>query len=183
MTKWRIKDSKYLLKHKYMTLRHDICNTDEGATIDPYYVLEFAPWVQVLAFDSEKRVLVTRQYRHGVQKMIYGLPTGFAEQTDTDTMESARRELVEETGYDSGNIIKAGELYPNPATQNNIVHCFVAFDLKKIKEPENDPSERIETDFVTVNKLLSMIDEGEFNHALHVAGIFLTLRKLDLIPR
>lgn len=183
MAKWKIKSSKYLLKHKYMTLRHDVCETGEGATIDPYFVLEFAPWVQVLAFDLDKRVLLTRQYRHGIQEVIYGLPTGFAEETDSDLLYSVRRELIEETGFDSEKFVKAGELYPNPATQNNSVHCFAAFDIKKVDEPADDPSERISIEFVTVEKLLSLIDAGAFTHALHVAGIFLTLRKLDLMPK
>jgi 8-oxo-dGTP pyrophosphatase MutT (NUDIX family) len=182
MTKWKIKSSEYLLKHKYMTLRRDVCQTDEGTIVDPYFVLEFAPWVQVLALDPAKRVLITRQYRHGIQKEIFGLPTGFAEDSDDSDLESARRELLEETGYDSDNFVKVGELYPNPATQNNQVHCFAAFDVRKIKEPAYDPHERITTEFVSINKLLSLIDDGKFSHALHVAGIFLTLRHLKIMP-
>lgn len=165
-----------------MTVRHDVCKTEEGAVIDPYFVLEFAPWVQVLAFDSEKRVLITKQYRHGIRELIYGLPTGFAEETDASMLESARRELIEETGYDSNDIVEIGKLFPNPATQNNTVNCFVAFNIYKKTEPEYDPSERIEVEFVTIKNLLKMIDNGTFSHALHVAGIFLALRKLKLMP-
>jgi ADP-ribose pyrophosphatase YjhB (NUDIX family) len=137
--------------------------------------------VQVVAFDSKNRVLITRQYRHGIQSVIYGLPTGFTEISDKSTLESARRELIEETGYDAKKFVKAGVVYPNPALQNNQVHTFAAFDLRKIKEPEFDPSEKISTEFVTVTKLLKMFDEGSFSHALHVAGVFLTLRRLKLL--
>jgi len=181
MSEWKIKSSEYLLKHKFMTLRKDVCETQEGAIVDPYFVLEFPSWVQVLAFDNENRVLITQQYRHGVQQVICGLPTGFAEPSDKSALDSARRELIEETGFDAERIIKTGELYPNPATQNNQVHCFAAFNIKKVKEPDNDPSERISTQFVTVNELLQMIDDGRFTHALHVAGIFVTLRRLKLL--
>jgi ADP-ribose pyrophosphatase YjhB (NUDIX family) len=159
-------------------MRKDVCVTKEGAVIDPYFVLEFPNWVQVVAFDVESRVLITRQYRHGIQKVIYGLPTGFTENSDKSTIESARRELIEETGYRAKKFIKAGVVFPNPAIQNNQVHTFAAFDIKKIREPEFDPSEKISTEFVTVKKLLKMIDDGRFSHALHVAGVFLTLRRL-----
>lgn len=181
MSEWKIKSSEYLLKHKYMTLRRDVCITKEGAVIDPYFALEFADWVQVVAFDNKHRILITRQYRHGIQKVIYGLPTGFTESSDKTALESARRELIEETGYDARKFLKAGKIYPNPVIQNNRVHTFAAFEIKKIKEPEFDPSEKISTDFVTVKKLLKMIDDGTFSHALHVAGVLLTFRYLKLL--
>lgn len=181
MTEWLIKNSEYILKHKYMTVRKDSCETSEGAIIDPYFVLEFPTWVQVLAFDSDSNILVTRQYRHGVQQVIYGLPTGYTEPEDISDEESIKRELLEETGYTSEKFVSVGKLQPNPATQNNIVHCFAAFDIKKTKQPADDPSERITTEFVSVEKLLKLISDGEFAHALHVAGVFLTLSKLELL--
>ncbi len=137
--------------------------------------------MQVLAFDSDKNVLITRQYRHGVQEIIYGLPTGFTEADDASDEESIKRELLEETGYAAEKFISVGSLQPNPATQNNIVHCFAAFDIKKIQDPSDDPSERIDTEFVSVKELLKLISDGKFSHALHVAGVFLALTKLDIL--
>jgi len=178
---WQIIKSEYLLKHKYMTVRKDVCETSEGTIIDPYFVLEFPTWVQVLAFNSDNKILVTRQYRHAVQEVIYGLPTGYTEAEDISDEESIKRELLEETGFVSEKFISVGKLQPNPAIQNNIVHCFAAFDIKKIQEPADDPSERITTEFVSVKDLLKLISDGEFAHALHVAGVFLTLSKLELL--
>lgn len=166
-----------------MTLRKDVCETSEGTNIDPYFVLEFPTWVQVIAFDSNNHILITRQYRHGVQQVIYGLPTGYTEPEDISDEESIKRELLEETGYTSEKFMSVGKLQPNPATQNNIVHCFAAFDIKKIKEPANDPSERITTEFVSVKKLLKLISDGEFAHALHVAGVFMAFSKLEILKQ
>ena len=181
MSHWSIKESKYILKHKYMTVREDVCETAEGAIIDPYFVLEFPTWVQVVPFDSDNNVLITRQYRHGVQQVIYGLPTGYTEADDASDEESIKRELLEETGYAAEKLISVGKLQPNPATQNNIVHCFAAFDIKKTEDPSDDPSERIYTEFVSVKELLKLISDGKFSHALHVAGVFLALTKLELL--
>lgn len=181
MSEWKIKKSEYLLKHKYMTVRKDVCETEDGHIVDPYFALEFADWVQVLAFDKNRNVLITKQYRHGIQKVIYGLPTGFTESTDSNPLESAKRELIEETGYDSDNFIKTGELFPNPAIQNNRVHCYAAFDVKKIKEPDFDHSERITAEFMTVDNLMKMISDGTFSHALHVAGVYVTLQHLKML--
>jgi 8-oxo-dGTP pyrophosphatase MutT (NUDIX family) len=164
-----------------MTVRKDSCETEDGHIVDPYFALEFADWVQILAFDKVQNALITRQYRHGVQKVIYGLPTGFTESSDSNPLESARRELIEETGYDSKKLIKTGELFPNPAIQNNRVHCYAAFNVKKIKEPDFDHSERISIEFMALDRLMKMISEGTFSHALHVAGVYVTLHHLELM--
>ncbi|MGH8014870.1 MAG: NUDIX hydrolase [Candidatus Zixiibacteriota bacterium] len=181
MSEWKIKNSEYLLKHKYLTVRKDVCETKEGKLVNPYFVLEIAPWVQVLAFDDNNQVLITKQYRHGIQKVIYGLPTGFAEKSDRSPLQAARRELIEETGFDSKKFVKTGELYPNPALQNNRVHCFAAFDIKKVKEPVCDHSERILSEFMSLKRLLNMISDGSFSHALHVAGVFVTLQHFKML--
>ncbi|HEX2897029.1 MAG TPA: NUDIX hydrolase, partial [candidate division Zixibacteria bacterium] len=181
MSNWKIKSSEYLLKHKYMTVRKDACETEDHKIVDPYFVLEFPHWVQVMAFDKENRVMITQQYRHGIQSMIYGLPTGFSEKSDKSTLESAQRELLEETGYTATRYEKVPVIFPNPATQNNQVHTFAAFDIKKIKEPEFDHSEKITIQFVTINKLMKMISDESFSHALHIAGVFVTLQHLKML--
>lgn len=181
MSNWKIKSSEYLLKHKYMTVRKDVCETEDKKIVDPYFVLEFPHWVQVMAFDKDNRVMITQQYRHGIGAMTYGLPTGFSELSDNSTLESAQRELLEETGYTAGRYEKVPVILPNPATQNNQVHTFAAFDIKKIQDPEFDHSEKITVQFVMVDKLMKMISDESFSHALHIAGVFVALQHLKML--
>ena len=66
MEPWKTMKSKYLLRDRWLTLRADTCETPDGVTVDPYYVLEYPDWVHIVALDSDGRVLITRQYRHAV---------------------------------------------------------------------------------------------------------------------
>jgi 8-oxo-dGTP pyrophosphatase MutT (NUDIX family) len=165
-----------------MTVRKDICLTGDGAIVDPYYVLEYPDWVQTIPIARDGKILITREYRHGVREIIYGLPTGFAEPADNSPMAAAQREMLEETGYSTERMISVGEIWPNPATHNNKVFCFAALDIRQTHSPQDEPSERIECEFVEVNELLEMISKGRFSHGLHVAGVFMALKSLKLGP-
>ena len=61
--------------------------------------------------------------------------------------------------------------------QNNSVHCFLALDVYKVQESNQDESEAIEYEFVELAKLFELIDNGQFSQALHISSVFLALRK------
>ena len=94
---------------------------------------------------------------------------------------AAKRELVEETGCTAERFEELCSFYPNPATHNNRVHCFLAHGTKPTDEPNLDLSENIHHQFVSIPKAMEMIDSGEFSQALHIASILMALRKLRLL--
>jgi len=95
---WKILKSTYLIKDRWRTVRADRCETENGVLVDPFYVLEKQDWVHVVAFDSEDRVLIIRQYRHGVEQICAEIPCGVLEDSDRSPLEGIKRELLEETG-------------------------------------------------------------------------------------
>ena len=73
-----------------------------------------------------------------------GLPAGSAEEGETDYLDVARRELLEETGYAATEFEKIGQAYSNWANQNNQVHFFIAFGARKVADQSLDTTEEIE---------------------------------------
>ena len=128
---WTVTASRYLLKDKWLAVRADQCQTARGVMVDPYYVLEYPDWVQVVAFDADSRILVTRQYRHAAGSVCLELPCGVVEKTDETPLAAAKRELMEETGCTSDHFEFVGQFSPNPATHTNTLHCFVAYDVSR----------------------------------------------------
>lgn len=179
MNSWKIIKSDYLLRSQWLTLRVDKCETEQGISIDPYYVLEFPDWVQIVVFDANNRILITKQYRHASGETCVEIPCGEMEKNESP-MAAANRELQEETGYASDNFEELCCLYPNPARQNNRLYCFMAFNCKKVAKPRRDKSEVVEYSFVDIKTLMNLIDSGSFTHALHIAGILIALRKRKL---
>jgi len=179
MYSWKTIKSDYLLRSQWLTLRADKCETARGITIDPYYVLEFPDWVQVIAFDADNRILITEQYRHASGMTCMEIPCGEMEKNEIP-LAAAKRELKEETGYTSDKFEELCCLYPNPARQNNRLYCFMAFNCTKVTEPCRDKFEVVEYSFVDIKTLMNLIDSGNFAHALHIAGILIALRKCKL---
>ncbi len=180
---WNILDSRYLLKDKWLTLRADQCSTEDGDIIDPFYVIEQDDWAHVVAFDEEGRVLIVRQYRHGSRTICAELPCGIIDDTDSSPLEAIKRELLEETGCIGDRFESLPTLYPNPARQTNRVYSFVAFGVKQVETQTLDKHEKIEFEFIELQKLFELIDSGEFSQSLHVASVFTALRKCGLLHR
>ncbi|MBU3914273.1 NUDIX hydrolase [bacterium] len=178
---WKIKKSRYLVKDQWLTLRADTCETVDGVQIDPFYVFEKRDWAHVVGFDSDGKILIIRQYRHGSGTICAEIPCGILDETDASPLEAAKRELLEETGCVSDHFEEIGKIYANPARQTNIVHCFVAYDVKRVSTQNLDEMENIEFEFVDLDTLFKLIDSGEFCQSLHVSSVFLTLRKCGLL--
>ena len=179
ITPWKITDSRYVVRDSWMTLRADRCETGHGVVVDPYYVQEPPDWVQIVAFDRQDRILVTRQYRHGAGLICAEFPCGAVESGE-GPIQAARRELLEETGCTSQELHLLSSLSPNPARYSNKIHAFIAIDAQQVQAQNLDQTEEIEFSFLALPELLALIDQGAFSQALHLANLFLALRRRGL---
>lgn len=173
---WSTKDSKYIFADRWIKVRADDCLTAEGKIIAPYYVLEYPHWVHMVVIDEKNRVLVTQQYRHGAKRIVMELPAGTMDKSDESPLAAAQRELMEETGY-AGKFMLAGIASPNPATHTNSVYTYLVTRPVKKETPKHDHFEVLNYKFMPLNKVLQLIERGEFAQAMHISSLFLALRK------
>ena len=178
-TPWTTLSSRYIVRDRWMTLRADCCVTAGGVILDPYYVQESADWVQVVAFDTEDRILLTRQYRHGAGIVSTEIPCGVMEQGES-AAQAAARELLEETGCAAENLEALAVMSPNPARYSNRIHSFIATHTRPIQQQQLDETEEIDFEFLSIPAVLELIDSGSFAQALQVGTLFLALRKRGL---
>src|SRR5688572_15281470 len=95
-----------------------------GAERD-FTVLDVPDWVNVIALTRDDRVVLIRQYRHGVDDMRVEIPGGMVDPGEEHAA-AARRELAEETGYTAASWRHVGSVEPNPAIQGNRLHTWLA---------------------------------------------------------
>ncbi|WP_445634359.1 Nudix hydrolase domain-containing protein [Nostoc sp. DSM 114161] len=175
---WTLLSSKYLVQDKWLNLRADTCQMPDGRVVEPFYVLEYSTWVNVVAITKSQEVVLVKQYRHGVQKTVLELPGGSMDAQDDSPLEAAQRELLEESGYTSNNFIETGIISPNSATHNNLIYCFLATDVELVADLKLDITEQIDVVLLPLEKLIQDIDNGILIQAFHISSLFLALRKL-----
>lgn len=76
--------------------------------------------------DDDNNIIMAKHYRHGVDEFVLELVSGGIEESDDSPTEGMRRELAEEIGYTGGDIYRTGISYPNPSSQTNKLHSFIA---------------------------------------------------------
>ena len=177
---WKVEDSKYLINDKWLKVRADKCISPNGHIIEPYYVIEYPNWINVFALTKHNEVLLVRQYRHGFGKTLVELPSGTIENNE-NPIETAKRELLEETGYTGNYFKQIGRVCPNTSNHNNLTYSILATGLEKVTEPVIDETELIEPILLPLNKVIEMAKKGEFLQALHTSTIFFALNELNLI--
>ena len=148
-----------------------------GKIIPAFYVNEYPEWVNALALTRDGKVLMVKQYRHGIGKTSMELPGGVAEEGES-MEEAVRREMREETGYEFGKLEYLGKISANPSTTNNFMHMFLATEGEKTAEQELDETEELEVHLVTMPELKRLVRENEILQSLHVACIMYALRHL-----
>jgi 8-oxo-dGTP pyrophosphatase MutT (NUDIX family) len=178
---WKILSSDYLFKDTWFTVRKDVCEKPDGKIVSPYYVYEFPTWVSAVAITEAKEVVMVRQYRHAIEETILEIPGGCVDDTDPSLERAIARELMEETGYEFSDYEYLGKISPNPSTNNNWMHMFIATGGKKVKEQVLDHNEEIEVVLVSIEELKQLLNDHEILQAMHVTTIMYALKKLGEI--
>lgn len=90
--------STALMRTKWFQLRRDRLQISGGKTLD-HFVLELPPACAVVALNENREVLLIRQYRHALGGYFWEIPGGAVQEKESPE-QCARRELLEETGYE-----------------------------------------------------------------------------------
>ena len=134
--------------------------------------IKLADWVLILPLTADQEVIMVRQYRHGIERVCLELPGGLVDASDESPGLSARRELLEETGYQADQIKLIGECYPQPAVLSNKCFFYLAKNTTKVQPPHLDSGEDIEIIKIPLNEIPLKIENKEINHGMVLLAFF-----------
>ncbi len=183
--KWQTVSQEQLADCKIFSVNKILASSNlESSRTRSFYTLDCGPWVNIVAVNDKRQLIMVEQYRHGIEELTLELPGGSVDDTDTDPHEAAKRELIEETGYVANNWTMLGMNHPNPALQNNLCYTYLAEEAYQIEQPKFDGTgtERVRTRFVDLCDIGALVLDGTVSHALVITALhFLSLRRPDLI--
>lgn len=169
--KWEIVDSKYLFTRPWLTVRQDKVKLPNGVTNPEYYVLEYPTWVNVIAITKDGEFVMVKQYRHGLGIIATELCAGVSEYDETP-LETAKRELYEETGYGNGEWELSMIISANPGSLNNLNYCFIARNVEKIGMQHLDKTEEIKVVLINETELFNMLINDQMKQSLMAAPLW-----------
>ncbi|MEO1518204.1 MAG: NUDIX hydrolase [Bacteroidota bacterium] len=140
-------------------------------------ILESNDSVNVLALTEDRHILVVRQYRFGIGYDTLELPGGMVDDGE-DSLQAAKRELREETGYTGTSWEYLGSVPSNPVFMDSRIHHWLLRTAKRTHELALDDGEDIEVLRFPLDQVPDMLQEDRFEHPHSLSALYKGLRLL-----
>jgi ADP-ribose pyrophosphatase len=171
--------SRRVFDGKLIGVRVDAVRLENGEIHDRE-VVEHPGAVGVLPVLPDGRVALVRQYRHPVGRSLLEIPAGTREPSEPPE-ETARRELIEETGFHAGSLEPLVRFYVSPGWADEQLWIYLATSLKAgTARPEAD--EALSLELITADQIVALIQRGDIGDAKTIVAL-LGWRGIPLKPR
>jgi ADP-ribose pyrophosphatase len=132
---WPVTSATILGEGSLVRLRRDMVRMPDGEVVGRD-VLEHPGAVAVLALDDDDQVLLIRQYRHPVGRLLWEIPAGLRDVAGEPLHATAERELLEETGYRAARYQVLTDTFTSPGISTERLRIFLARGLARVPEAE-----------------------------------------------
>ena len=162
------KQPEVLLTTKRFRVVRKVVTSPSGKT-HTHETIEHPGAVTLLPMLDDNRVCLIRNFRPAVGQTLIELPAGTLEAGE-EPIETARRELAEETGYRAGKLVPLVEFYMSPGILSERMHLYVATELTA-GDLELDAGEEIDNTIVPWADAVRMALDGTIQDAKTIVGI------------
>ncbi len=129
--------------------------------IGEYGLIKHPGAALAVPFIDKKQVIILRQYRFAVSRYLLEFPAGTLEINESP-LNSIKREIKEETGYEAEKWDELGTLVPAPGYADEEIFLFLARNLKKLENiPQGDLDEDIEVLILSPSQLDNLIASSQ----------------------
>jgi 8-oxo-dGTP pyrophosphatase MutT (NUDIX family) len=166
---WQTKSSKKIYENPWISLtEHQVINPSGGKGI--YGEVTFKNYaIGIIAIDEDDLIYLVGQYRYPLKKYSWELPEGGGP-LDQEPLDSAKRELLEETGLVAQHWEEVLRMHLSNSVSNELGILYLAKDFEQF-EAQPEETEQLEVKKIHFEEAYQMVIKGEITDSLTVAGI------------
>lgn len=186
---WEEVKTEHIVQDEWIDFRKTAFRFPDGRIFEPFYTYSRRDYVVIVASDEEGKYLCVRQFRQGIREVTVEFTAGGIERSDgkeygdhvnytvEDALAAAKRELLEETGYESDEWKHLITIPSNATIADNMAYIFTAHNCKKKADQSLDEMEFLNVEKYTPEEIEEMIAGGNFKQAMHVMAWLLAQRE------
>ena len=169
---WKVVSSHYSFQDRWVKVRSDKVLLPNGQILDSYHAVEVANGVNIIPITDDGNILLVEQYRHVVGRTVLEIPAGHVDAGE-DPEVAARRELLEEAGYEGQSWHDLGSLLTGASRLTSQFRTFLALGVRKVAEPSLDEAENIRVNAVPWDEFVGALHKRPLMDASHMASLVL----------
>jgi 8-oxo-dGDP phosphatase len=172
---WPVTRSSIEASGRIVTVRTDIVALPDGELVCRE-VVEHPGAVAIVALDEQDRLLLIRQYRHPAAATLWEIPAGLRDVAGEPLIETARRELLEEAGYQAADWRVLADYLSSPGISTERLRVFLARGLTVVPAEQREYVRHHEEAYLTVawvplDEAVQGILSGDLHNGVAVVGI------------
>ena len=173
---WPVAATEPLLKHWLLEVRSDKVQMPDQNFAERT-VVSHPGAVAVLALDDAGRVLMIRQYRHPVGYQLWEIPAGLRDAAGEPPLETARRELLEETGYRARDWHVLIDYFTSPGYSTERLRIYLARAVEQAKDDpaqayvRHDEEKYMIQQWVPLDQAVTLAFEGRLHNSAAITGV------------
>jgi ADP-ribose pyrophosphatase len=172
---WPVVGSVRHFHSHIVAVRTDQVEMPEG-DVSERDVVEHPGAVAIVALDDQDRVLMIRQYRHPVGRLLWEIPAGLRDVAEEPVTVTAERELLEESGYRAADWRVLTDFFSSPGISTERLRVFLARGLTEVPHaersfvPEHEEA-YLRLAWVPLDQAVGLILGGELHNGPAIVGI------------
>lgn len=181
---WEKVKEKHIIQNEWIDFRETAYRLPDGTVFEPFYSFSRRDYVVIVATDEDGKFLCVRQFRQGIERVTVEFPAGGIERKDgkeyrgsdseekpgdhEDSLAAAKRELLEETGYESDEWTHLLTIPSNATISDNFAYVYAAGNCRRVSKQSLDETEFLHVELHSEEEIREAVRNGEFAQAVHV---------------
>lgn len=167
----KILSQQIVHSNNWYKIRKDIILDKESKKESNYFILERMHSVFIIPILNNKIILI-KHYRYPTNKVGWEIPAGSIDKGE-EVIDAAKRELLEETGYISKDLVQISEFETFNGISNEIGYIFVAKSLEKINDNLMTDEEIIDIKAFLIQEIHELIIENQIHDAQTLSALYI----------